>query len=135
MYEHVKKILSSKSPNNVLPHLFSRGKALGIQNVLHLAEISLVLPTNAETEWAFLFLWRTFFKETQSLKNVNLEHILRLRSEHDHSQEFYKPEIELFWPDATKERLDVTHADLVVINTPQKEKSRNMSPINPRQPL
>ena len=96
LYEHVKKFLQSKSPNNVWSHLFCRGKTLVIENVLHLAEISLVLPTsNTETRCAFSFLWRTFFKERQSLKNVNLEHILRLRSDHDYSQERYEHAIEL----------------------------------------
>ena len=96
LYEHIKKVLSNKSPNNVWPHLFSRGKALGIENVSHLAEISLVLPTsNAETEQTFSFLWQTFSKR-QSLKNVNLEHILHLRSDHDYSREHYEHAIELF---------------------------------------
>ena len=71
LYKYVKKFLHSKSPNNIWPHLFSRGKALSIENVLHLAETSVLPTSNAETERAFSFLWPILSKERQSLKNVN----------------------------------------------------------------
>ena len=97
LYEHVVKFFLKKKPIDVWPHLFSVAKSLGIENVIHIAEIALVLPTsNAESERCFSFLWRNFSKERQSLKNLSLEHILRLRSDQNYSSERYEHALELF---------------------------------------
>ena len=48
---------------------FIKEMQLGVINLLHVIEISLVTPlTNAESERVFSFLWRNFSKERSSLK-------------------------------------------------------------------
>lgn len=84
LYEHINKFLKEKPPIKAWPYLFARSQELGISNILHIAEISLAVPTsNAELERNFSFLWRTFSKDRQSLTNNSLENSLRLRNDKD----------------------------------------------------
>ena len=97
LYEHVKMFLSRKCPHKVWPHLFSRQQELGIKNILHVAEISIAMPTsNAETERIFSFLWRIFSKERQSFKDEGLNDLLRLRTDQNFDAGRYDHAINLF---------------------------------------
>ena len=57
LHTHVVQFLSNCSPDKCWQRLFKLKETLGIKNVLHLAEISLVIPlSNAETEHVYSFL-------------------------------------------------------------------------------
>ena len=97
LYTHVVQFLSNCSPDKCWQRLFKLKKTLGIKNVLHLTEISLVIPLpNAEAEHVYSFLWRVYTKEQKQLKNSTLEDILRVTGDHDFSDEKYEKAIELF---------------------------------------
>ena len=109
LYEHTTRFLSGKSANKTWPHLFARQTQLGISNIIHVAEISIAMPaSNAETERVFSFLWRAFSKDRQSIKNENLENILRLRCDHDFSDAHYEHAIEMFLTENSLEDWMVT---------------------------
>ena len=71
--------MSQKCTSKCWPALFLIKEELGIQNILHIAELCIAVPiSNAESERVFSFLWRIFSKERQSQDNSTLESILRL---------------------------------------------------------
>ena len=97
LFDHVTLFLSTLSASKAWPNLFSKQVELGIENVIHVAEICIAMPlSNAETERVFSFLWRVFSKERQSLKNKALENALILRSETDTSPNRYGAAIDMF---------------------------------------
>ena len=108
LYTHVVQFLSNCSPDKCWQRLFKIKETLGIKNVLHLAEISLVIPlSNAEAERVYSFLWRVYTKERTRLNNSTLEDILRVRGDRDYSDEKYEKAIELFMtnnPDGTERK-------------------------------
>ena len=64
LHTHVEQFLSNCSPNKCWQRLFKLKEILEIKNVLHLAEISLVIPlSNAKAECVYSFLWRVYTKE------------------------------------------------------------------------
>lgn len=97
VYEHIVTFMSQKCPSKFWPALFLIEEELGIQNILHIAELCIAVPiSNAESERVFSFLWRIFSKEHQSQDNSTLESILRLRCDNNYSEERYKHAIDLF---------------------------------------
>ena len=97
LFEHVNRFLAVKDPNTAWPSLFRMKQELGLSNILHIAEIWIALPiANAESERVFLFLWRVFSKERQSLSNDMLEDILRLRCDSDFTESRYTHAVEMF---------------------------------------
>ena len=78
--------------------LFSLKHELCDKNFLHIAEISIALPIcNPESETVFSFLWCTFSKDCQSVKNNTLEDILCLRSDMDYKPSKYDHAINFFY--------------------------------------
>ena len=64
LHTHVVQFLSNCSPVKYWQRLFKLKETLGIKNILHLAEISLVTPlSNAEAKCVYSFLWRVYTKE------------------------------------------------------------------------
>ena len=97
VYEHVLTFSPQKCPSKCWPALFLIKEELGIQNILHIAELCIAVPiSNAESERVFSFLWLIFSKERQSQENSTLENILRLRCDNNFSEERYKHAIDLF---------------------------------------
>ena len=81
MFTHVRKFLSGNSPSRCWPQLFQLKSGLGLKNILHIAEICIVvLLSNAESEHIFSYLWHQLSKEWMSLNHQTLERILQLRS-------------------------------------------------------
>ena len=81
MFTHVRKFYSGNSPSGCWPQLFQLKSGLGLKNILHIAEICIVvLLSNAESEHIFSYLWRQLSKEWMSLNHQTLERILQLRS-------------------------------------------------------
>ena len=81
MFTHVRKFLSGNSPSRCWPQLFQLKSGLGLKNILHIAEICIVVPlSNAESERIFSYLWRQLSKERMSLNHQTLERVLQLRS-------------------------------------------------------
>ena len=79
MFTHVRKFLSGNSPLCCWPQLFQLKSSLGLKNILHIAEICIVvLLSNAESEQMFSYLWRQLSKERMSLNHETLERILQL---------------------------------------------------------
>ena len=77
---HVEEFLKKLSPNKAWRVLFKKKRSLGIENILHIAEISTACPLgNAEVERIFSILLRIFCKERSSLSNKVQEDLLRLR--------------------------------------------------------
>ena len=78
LHTHVVWFLSNCFPNKCWQRFFEMKETLGIKNVLHLAEISIViLLSNAKAEHAYSFLWRVYSREQPKLKNSTLEDILQ----------------------------------------------------------
>ena len=98
MFTHVRKFLSGNSPSRCCPQLFQLKSGLGLKNILHIAEICIVVPlSNAESERIFSYLWRQLSKEGMSLNHQPLERILQLRSAgKDYRIETYDHAIDLF---------------------------------------
>ena len=98
MFTHVRKFLSGNSPLCCWPQLFQLKSSLGLKNILHIAEICIVvLLSNAESEQMFSYLWRQLSKERMSLNHETLERILQLRSAgKDYCIETYDHAIDLF---------------------------------------
>ena len=97
LHTHVVQFLSNCSPDKCWQKMFKLKETLGIKNILHLAEISLVLPlSNAKAEHVYSFLWRVYTKERTRLNNSTLEDILQVRGDHNFSDEKYEKAIELF---------------------------------------
>ena len=97
MFDYISKFLKNVKPNDCWSAIFHQRDALGIINLLHVIEISLVTPlANAESERVFSFLWRNFSKERSSLKNKTLENNLIMRGDTDYSDERYCDVIEMF---------------------------------------
>ena len=70
---------------------------LGINNILHVAELCLALPiSNPESERVYSYLWRVYSEDRHSLKNETLEHVLRLRCGDDFSTERYSRAVDIF---------------------------------------
>ena len=64
LHTHVVQFLSNCSPDKSWQTLFKLKETLGIKNVLHLAEIPLVIPlSNTEAERVYSFLRRVYTKE------------------------------------------------------------------------
>ena len=106
MFTNVRKFLSGNSPSRCWPQLFQLKSGLGLKNILHIAEICIVVPlSNAESERIFSYLWRQLSKERMSLNHQTLERILQLRSAgKDYCIETYDHAINLFlteFPDGT----------------------------------
>ena len=79
MFTHVRKFLSGNSPLCCWPQLFQLKSSLGLKNILHIAEICIVVPlSNAESERIFSYLWHQLSKERMSLNYETLERILQL---------------------------------------------------------
>ena len=95
---HVSNFFKHSSSRNTWVALFKKGNALGISNVLLVAQLGIVLPLgNAEAERDFSFLWRVFCKERSSLSNHVQEDLLRLRgSTVSNDFHYYARAIELF---------------------------------------
>ena len=87
------------------PIIFKIANELGIRNILHIYEISLVTPLiNAESGRVFSFLWRAFSKERSSLKNETLEMLLHVRGDEDFSNSRYEDAVSMFlneYPDGS----------------------------------
>ena len=76
---HVSAFFKNAPSSKAWPVLFKKGVILGISNVLHVAELCIVMPlANAEAERIFSLLWRIFCKERSSLSNEVQENLLRL---------------------------------------------------------
>ena len=107
---HVAAFLSNVSPSKAWNVLFKKRHSLGITNLLHIAELCIVMPLgNAEVERIFSLLWRLFCKERSSLSNKVQEDLLRLRGTVVSKEvENYADAIELFlteYPDGIVRRL------------------------------
>ena len=77
LHTHVVQFLSNCSPDKCWQRLFKLKKTMEIKNVLHLAEIFLViLLSNVKAECVYSFLWRVYTKEQTRLNNSTLEDIL-----------------------------------------------------------
>lgn len=97
LFEHVVDFMAQKSPFKCWPALLLIKNELGIENILHIAELCIVLPLSyAEWERIFSFLWQIFLKWRQSLDNTTLDNILRLRCDNDFSTTRYGLAIGLF---------------------------------------
>ena len=98
MFTHVRKFLSENFPLYCWPQFFQLKSSLGLKNILHIAEICIVvLLSNAESEQMFSYLWRQLSKERMSLNHETLERILQLRSiVKDYCIETYDHAIDLF---------------------------------------
>ena len=106
MFIHVRKFLSGNSPLCCWPQLFQLKSGLGLKNILHIAEIYIVIPlSNAESKRIFSYLWSQLSKEWMSLDNQILERILQLqRAGKNYCIETYDHTIDLFlteFPDGT----------------------------------
>ena len=98
---------------------------LGIKNVLHLAEISLVIPlSNAEAKLVYSFLWRMYTKERTQLNNSTLEDILRVRGDCSFSDEKYEKAIELFMTKKQDGKKTYKVASRTQISIKQKEQKK-----------
>ena len=74
LYIHVNKFLSKCSPGQCWLQLFKLKHGLGLENILHVAELCIaILLSNAESERVFSYLWRQLSKERMSLKHETLE--------------------------------------------------------------
>ena len=98
MFTHVRKFLSGNSPSRCWSQLFQLKSSLGLKNILHIAEICIVVPlSNAESEQIFSYLWRQLSKERMNLNHQTLERILQLQSAgKDYCIETYDHAIDLF---------------------------------------
>ena len=98
MFTHVRKFLSGNSRLCCWPQLFQLKSSLGLKNILHIAEICIVVPlSNAESERIFSYLWCQLSKERMSLNYQTLERILQLWSaDKDYCIETYDHAIDLF---------------------------------------
>ena len=102
VHTHVVQFLSSSSTERCWKRLFQMKNTLGITNVLHIAELSIVIPlSNAESERVYSFMWRVFCKERTGLSHSTLEDILRLRNDNDFSEERYAHAVDLFMSNHT----------------------------------
>ena len=106
MFTHVRKFLSGNSPLCCWSQLFQLKSGLGLKNILHSAEIYIVIPlSNAESKRIFSYLWSQLSKEWMSLDNKILERILQLQSAgKNYCIETYDHTIDLFlteFPDST----------------------------------
>ena len=61
VHTHVIQFLSATSTERCWKRLFQMKNTLGIINILHIAELSIVIPlSNAESERVYSFMWRVF---------------------------------------------------------------------------
>ncbi|KAK6168655.1 hypothetical protein SNE40_019847 [Patella caerulea] len=73
----VKTFLKNSSSHNVWPQLFQSRLDLAIDNILHLAEIAIVVPiSSAEVERVFSKFVKILTKDRQSLKNQSVRGVL-----------------------------------------------------------
>ena len=84
-----------------------------------------MLPiSNTESERVFSFLWCTFSKDCQSLKNDTLKDILRLRSDMNYKPSKYNHAIKLFLSEYPNGDVRKRGRRLDGHNYPKKRKSR-----------
>ena len=103
--------------------IFQLKSGLGLKNILHIAEICIVvLLSNAESEQIFSYLWHQLSKEWMSLNHQTFERILQLRSAgKDYCIETYDHAIDLFlteFPNGTV-RKRPRHVDVILLQSSQ----------------
>lgn len=105
LFSHVTTFLKRSTSSKCWPQLFQLRDGLSLSNILHVAELCIVVPlSNAECERVFSFLWRLYCKERMSLSHETLERLLQLRCDNDYSASNYDHAIDLFisqYPDGT----------------------------------
>ena len=123
MFTHVRKFLSGNSPSRCWPQLFQLKSGLGLKNILHIAEICIVVPlSNAESERIFSYLWRQLSKERMSLNHQTLERVLQLRSaSKGYRIETYDHAIDLFLTEFPNGTVRKRHVTLMVTITTKNE--------------
>ena len=125
LHTHVVQFLSNCFPDKCWQRFFKLKEILGIKNVLHLAEISLVIPlSNAEAKHVYSFLWRMYTKEGTQLNNSTLEDILRVRGDGSFSDKKYKKAIELFMTKKQDGKKTYKAASRTQISIKQKEQKK-----------
>ena len=67
VFDRVNLFLPNVSPSKVWPNLFTKQKDLNIENIIHVAEICIAVPSsNAETERVFSFLYGKYLPKSDN---------------------------------------------------------------------
>ena len=82
LHSHVVAFLSKSTNEQTWQQLFQLQRELALKNILHIAEICIVLPiSSADVERVFSSFARTLTKERMSLKKQTIEYLLIIRSD------------------------------------------------------
>ena len=82
LHTHVVTFLSTSTIEQTWQQLFELQSELALKNIIHIAEICIVLPiSSADVERVFSSFARTLSKERMSLKNDTIENLLIIRSD------------------------------------------------------
>ena len=82
LFSHVVTFLSKSTNEQAWQQLFQLQREMALKNILHIAEICIVLPiSSADVKRVFSSFARTLTKERMSLNNQTIENLLIIRSD------------------------------------------------------